>query len=332
MPAWSAPAPPTGRCCARPRERFRCWSSFGSARGGRQPLVLASAPETRASASPRPERRSRIQLGHRSRFAAAGSRGPERLVHRPPRLDHDALADSVVEHRTVYHFYARTPGRWWRCRNSRGSSWRGRTGQRAWAGGFIANARLRSNPHAGSRSRQRRSHARWPRPQRRPFHHPPRRPGRNCVERGFGQGSGPGQGRNRRRDPGLRPAGGRAGVEYCPLGRSARRFAGGGSRRHRQPAVLVGPGGHCAGRSAHPLGRRPGGGGGRGGVDEPAALWRPQAQPQSVAGRALSGIAADHGPDRRAGRPPLRHLPRGPGRLCAGQPPESRGRAGRGTL
>jgi hypothetical protein len=26
---------------------------------------------------------------------------------RPLRLDHDALADSVVEHRTVYHFYSK---------------------------------------------------------------------------------------------------------------------------------------------------------------------------------------------------------------------------------
>jgi hypothetical protein len=30
------------------------------------------------------------------------------MEHRPPRLDHDALADSVVEHRTVFHFYAKS--------------------------------------------------------------------------------------------------------------------------------------------------------------------------------------------------------------------------------
>ena len=29
------------------------------------------------------------------------------LEHRPARLDHDALADSIVERRTVYHFYAK---------------------------------------------------------------------------------------------------------------------------------------------------------------------------------------------------------------------------------
>jgi hypothetical protein len=30
------------------------------------------------------------------------------MAHRPPRLDHDAVADSVVEHRTIYHFYLRS--------------------------------------------------------------------------------------------------------------------------------------------------------------------------------------------------------------------------------
>jgi hypothetical protein len=28
------------------------------------------------------------------------------MEHRPPRLDHDALAESVLDHRTVFHFYA----------------------------------------------------------------------------------------------------------------------------------------------------------------------------------------------------------------------------------
>ena len=33
------------------------------------------------------------------------------MSHRPPRLDHDALADSVIDHRTVYHFFAQN-GAW----------------------------------------------------------------------------------------------------------------------------------------------------------------------------------------------------------------------------
>ena len=80
------------------------------------------------------------------------------------------------------------------------------------------------------------------------------------------------------------------------------------------------------------VGRRPGGDCGRGGDDEPAALWRPQAEPQSLYGGALSGVAADHGPDGRAGCAALQGFARGSGRLCAGQPPEGAGRAGRGTV
>jgi len=30
------------------------------------------------------------------------------MEHRPPRPDHDALADSVIEHKTVYHFYSQS--------------------------------------------------------------------------------------------------------------------------------------------------------------------------------------------------------------------------------
>jgi hypothetical protein len=30
------------------------------------------------------------------------------MEHRPPPIDHDALADSVVDQRTVYHFYAKS--------------------------------------------------------------------------------------------------------------------------------------------------------------------------------------------------------------------------------
>jgi hypothetical protein len=30
------------------------------------------------------------------------------MEHRPARLDHDALADSVIDHRTAYHFYSKS--------------------------------------------------------------------------------------------------------------------------------------------------------------------------------------------------------------------------------
>ncbi len=72
-----------------------------------QPAVLASAPETQ-----------RLQL-HDASGALGFNWGidpasPEQvheaqasMVPRPPLLDHDALADSLVDHRAVYHFYAK---------------------------------------------------------------------------------------------------------------------------------------------------------------------------------------------------------------------------------
>jgi hypothetical protein len=71
-----------------------------------QPAVLASAPET-----------SRLQfhgadsvLGFNWGIDSASPQEVQEaqagMQHRPSRIDHDALADSVVDHRTVYHFYA----------------------------------------------------------------------------------------------------------------------------------------------------------------------------------------------------------------------------------
>jgi hypothetical protein len=76
---------------------------FGSASS--QPFTLASSPETErlqphgvsgilgfnwAIDPASPEDVHEAQLGMR---------------HPPPRIDHDALADSIIEQRTVYHFY-----------------------------------------------------------------------------------------------------------------------------------------------------------------------------------------------------------------------------------
>ena len=71
-----------------------------------EPTVLATAPET-----------SRLQahglIGMLGFNWGIDPASPERvheaqlnMHHPPPRLDHDALADSVVDGKTVYHFYA----------------------------------------------------------------------------------------------------------------------------------------------------------------------------------------------------------------------------------
>jgi len=76
--------------------------------GSQPPAVLASAPETeRLQAHDRsgvlgfnwgidpasPRQIADVQLG---------------MTPRPPTLDHDSLADTIVEHKTVYHFYSKS--------------------------------------------------------------------------------------------------------------------------------------------------------------------------------------------------------------------------------
>jgi hypothetical protein len=78
----------------------------GSVKEPGQPMVLASAEEKDHLQSHDPsgvlgfnwgiDQATPIQV----REAQAG------MEKRPAEIDHDALADSVVEHRTIYHFYA----------------------------------------------------------------------------------------------------------------------------------------------------------------------------------------------------------------------------------
>jgi hypothetical protein len=75
-----------------------------------EPMVLATAPET-----------ERLQSHGSSKVLgfnwAIDPASPEEvheaqqgMKHPPPRLDHDALADSVIDQRTIYHFYSK--GAW----------------------------------------------------------------------------------------------------------------------------------------------------------------------------------------------------------------------------
>ena len=73
-----------------------------------QPAQLASMPETKRLQS----HPSSDALGFNWGIDPAS---PQQihdaqigLAPRPAKLDHDALADSVIDHKTVYHFYAKT--------------------------------------------------------------------------------------------------------------------------------------------------------------------------------------------------------------------------------
>ncbi len=71
-----------------------------------EPFVLASAPETERL-QPHPPADG---LGFNWAIEAATLQqvhdAQAGLEPRPPAIDHDALADSTIDHRTVYHFYA----------------------------------------------------------------------------------------------------------------------------------------------------------------------------------------------------------------------------------
>jgi hypothetical protein len=101
------------------RQRSSDWAVLCSAQGtvsllvffeGRpaQPAILASAPETERLQAHDPSGVLGFNWGidpaspDQVREAQAG------MEHRPPLLDHDALADTLVDRHTVYHFYLKS--------------------------------------------------------------------------------------------------------------------------------------------------------------------------------------------------------------------------------
>lgn len=79
---------------------------FGDHSG--QPLVLASAPETERLQPHDPSGVLGFNWGIDPASPGQVREAQSGLGHRPPLLDHDALADSVVDNRTVYRFYAKS--------------------------------------------------------------------------------------------------------------------------------------------------------------------------------------------------------------------------------
>jgi hypothetical protein len=70
--------------------------------------VLASTPETQRLQTHDPTGVLGFNWGIDPASPAQVREAQSGMKPRPLRLDHDALADSVVEHRTVYHFYAKS--------------------------------------------------------------------------------------------------------------------------------------------------------------------------------------------------------------------------------
>jgi hypothetical protein len=74
------------------------------------PIVLGTTPETERLQAHDPSGVLGFNWGIDPASPARVHDAQTGLTRRPPTLDHDALADSVVDHRTVFHFYSR--GKW----------------------------------------------------------------------------------------------------------------------------------------------------------------------------------------------------------------------------
>lgn len=80
-------------------------SRISSAQG--QPMVLVSAPETERLQAHDPSGVLGFNWGIDPESPEQIHQAQYGLEQRPPLLDHDALADSIVDRGTVYHFYAK---------------------------------------------------------------------------------------------------------------------------------------------------------------------------------------------------------------------------------
>jgi hypothetical protein len=71
------------------------------------PSVLATAPETERLQAHDPSGVLGFNWGIDPASPEQVHEAQSDMQHRPPRLDHDALADSIVDRRTVYHFFSK---------------------------------------------------------------------------------------------------------------------------------------------------------------------------------------------------------------------------------
>ena len=79
---------------------------FGS--GSSQPFTLASAPETERLQTHDPSGVLGFNWGIDPASPEQVHDAQLGMRHPPPRLDHDALADTLVDRHTVYHFYLKS--------------------------------------------------------------------------------------------------------------------------------------------------------------------------------------------------------------------------------
>jgi hypothetical protein len=79
----------------------------GQSKEQQQPVLLASAPESDRLQAHDPSGVLGFNWGIDPATPEQVHEAQSGLEHKPALVDHDALADSVVERRTIYHFYAK---------------------------------------------------------------------------------------------------------------------------------------------------------------------------------------------------------------------------------
>lgn len=94
-------------CSVRGTVSLLVFFTGASGSEGREPFVLASAPETERLQAHGGDGTLGFNWGIDSASPTQVHEAQAGLEPRPAPIDHDALADATVEHRTLYHFYAK---------------------------------------------------------------------------------------------------------------------------------------------------------------------------------------------------------------------------------
>jgi len=94
-------------CSAKGTVSLLVFFTGGAGSRGAEPFVLASARETERLQSHGADGVLGFNWGIDPASPAQVREAQAGLEPRPVQIDHDALADATLEHRTLYHFYAR---------------------------------------------------------------------------------------------------------------------------------------------------------------------------------------------------------------------------------
>jgi hypothetical protein len=93
-------------CSAQGMVSLLVFFNGNSGQAEAKPMVLASSPETQRLQAHDPSGVLGFNWGIDPATPQQVHEAQSGMKHRPAQVDHDALADSTIEHSTIYHFYA----------------------------------------------------------------------------------------------------------------------------------------------------------------------------------------------------------------------------------